>query len=77
MPGPTGATYRWHHVVLEGHRDDIEADHAGDRKVKVLAADDGVDEESDPRVVSPVGRVPHSCHSTHTNEEVEKGRAIQ
>ena len=51
--------YIGHHVVLERHGDDIEADDPCDGKVKVLAARCGVQEHAEGRVVHEVGRLAH------------------
>ncbi len=51
----------WHHVELHGHGDDVEADHCGDHKVKVLGRDQLVYPQPRRRVVDVVRHLQHFC----------------
>lgn len=50
-------TYLWHHVVLHGHCDDVEANDASDGQIKVLAADDSVDYKAWSGICGPIRRL--------------------
>jgi len=55
IPRNVSSAYHWHHVVLERHHDDVEADDSGVCQVKVLAADERVQKHPRLGIIAPVG----------------------
>jgi len=53
-PNEETVIYRRHHMKLQSHRDDVEANDTGDAQVEVLAADDDVNDQPRLAVVGPV-----------------------
>ena len=77
-----GRRHLWHHVILDGHGDDVDADDGRDGQVEVLAAGDRVESKSRSRVARPVRQRPafyrhkHQFHMYDTIQVTSTGRRL-
>lgn len=58
--------------MLHGHGDDVEADHAGDEQVQVVAGAHLVDEEAEAGVIRIVGLTLSFCSGEEESEEAQQ-----